>query len=196
MNSTTSLCLTPACIHAASEFLYSLSPKYQELDPCTDFETLVCDGWRDRHDMRPDQSMTDALNIMAQNGDSILRHVLEGIYPGESNHSTFSPRSLAEATASIDEQNFNEIQRAYNACMAVNDISKRGITPIEEVLKDLTSTFNDSSSWSDSLLFLQRHGIDAFSNIYVTADDKEPVCCILPALRKLYIDVEIRTRLS
>jgi endothelin-converting enzyme len=38
-------CLTPACIHAASDLLDNLSPNYKELDPCTDFEELVCGGW-------------------------------------------------------------------------------------------------------------------------------------------------------
>ena len=36
-----SLCTTPACVHAASEILYNLSPNYKDLDPCTDFEELV-----------------------------------------------------------------------------------------------------------------------------------------------------------
>ncbi len=35
---STALCLTPACIHAADKLLTSLSPNYQKLDPCTDFE--------------------------------------------------------------------------------------------------------------------------------------------------------------
>jgi len=38
-------CLTPACIIAASDLLKNLSPNYKELDPCTDFEELVCGGW-------------------------------------------------------------------------------------------------------------------------------------------------------
>ena len=38
------LCLTPACVHAASELLYNLSPNYKELDPCNNFEELVCGG--------------------------------------------------------------------------------------------------------------------------------------------------------
>src|SRR5689334_6688203 len=49
------LCLTPACVHASSEILYSLSPDYENIDPCTDFEELVCGGWKEHHDLRPDQ---------------------------------------------------------------------------------------------------------------------------------------------
>lgn len=31
------MCLTPACVHAASEILYNLSPDYENLDPCNNF---------------------------------------------------------------------------------------------------------------------------------------------------------------
>ena len=49
------VCTEPACIHAASEILYNLSPNYVDIDPCTNFDTFVCAGWDDRHDLRPDQ---------------------------------------------------------------------------------------------------------------------------------------------
>jgi len=42
---STGLCLTPACIHAASEYLYNLAPNYKQIDPCTNFEEMVCDGY-------------------------------------------------------------------------------------------------------------------------------------------------------
>lgn len=38
------LCLSPECVHAASEILYNLSPNYKELDACDNFEELVCGG--------------------------------------------------------------------------------------------------------------------------------------------------------
>jgi endothelin-converting enzyme len=47
--------MSPACIHAASELLYNRSPDYKTIDPCTNFDKYMCDGWSDRHDMRADQ---------------------------------------------------------------------------------------------------------------------------------------------
>jgi endothelin-converting enzyme len=78
------MCTTPACVHAASEILYNLSPDYQALNPCTDFERLVCEGWDDRHDLRPDQGDAFTGTTMAENSQMLLRHILEAPYPHES----------------------------------------------------------------------------------------------------------------
>jgi hypothetical protein len=78
------VCLTPECVHAASEILYNLSPDYKDLDPCTDFEELVCGGWRDRHDLRPDQGDAFTGTIMSEASQMLLRHILEAPYPDTS----------------------------------------------------------------------------------------------------------------
>lgn len=78
------VCQTPACVHAASEILYNLSPDYQTLDPCSDFERLTCGGWDDRHDLRPDQGDAFTGTIMSENSQMLLRHILEAPYPDES----------------------------------------------------------------------------------------------------------------
>ena len=78
------LCLTPACVHAASEVLYSLSPQYKELDPCDNFEELVCGGWKERRDLRADQGSIFTGTIMYENSQMLLRHILEAPYPKDS----------------------------------------------------------------------------------------------------------------
>lgn len=84
------LCLTPACVHAASEILYNLSPNYKELDPCEDFEELVCGGWRDRHDLRADQGDAFTGTIMSEQSELLLRHILEAPYPEDSEVCVFA----------------------------------------------------------------------------------------------------------
>jgi endothelin-converting enzyme len=79
-------------VHAASEILYNLSPNYKELDPCTDFEELVCGGWRDRHDLRPDQGDAFTGTIMNENSELLLRHILEAPYPKDSQVGFFSDK--------------------------------------------------------------------------------------------------------
>ena len=84
LTGTSDICLTPECVHAASEILYNLSPDYQNIDPCTDFEELVCGGWRERHDLRPDQGDAFTGTIMSETSQTLLRHILESPYPGSS----------------------------------------------------------------------------------------------------------------
>lgn len=82
------ICMTPECVHAASELLYNLSPEYKKIDPCTDFEELVCGGWRERHDLRADQGDAFTGTIMSETSQTLLRHILEASYPGTSTVST------------------------------------------------------------------------------------------------------------
>lgn len=71
-------------MHASSEILYNLSPKYKEIDPCSNFEELTCGGWDSRHDLRPDQGDAFTGTIMSENSQMLLRHILEAPYPNES----------------------------------------------------------------------------------------------------------------
>lgn len=73
--------MTPACVHASSEILYNLSPNYKDIDSCDNFEELVCGGWDDRHDLRPDQGDAFTGTIMSENSQRLLRHILEAPYP-------------------------------------------------------------------------------------------------------------------
>jgi hypothetical protein len=71
-------------VHAASELLYNLSPDYKTLDPCDNFEELVCGGWRDNHDLRADQGDAFTGTIMSEKSELLLRHILEAPYPKDS----------------------------------------------------------------------------------------------------------------
>ena len=37
-NASPGVCTTPACIHVASEILWSLAPNYTAIDPCSNFD--------------------------------------------------------------------------------------------------------------------------------------------------------------
>lgn len=89
-----------------------------------------------------------------------------------------------------DQDNFNELQRAYNACVAVDTVKQVGIAPLQGLLGQLTelltvddSAFGngvpiqaqDSKSISEAILFLEKLSISSFFSLYVGADDKNPV---------------------
>jgi endothelin-converting enzyme len=174
------LCTSPACVHAASELLYNLAPNYQELDPCTDFEEMVCGGWKERHDLRPDQGDAFTGTIMSENSQMLLRHILEAPYPEDSSHSMFSPLQLASDEHSADKSNFKKLQDGYNACLDEAAIKKAGTAPLVEILdkiKDLYKVDKPCPSGEDianTVLYLAEHGITALASASTGADDKDP----------------------
>ncbi|KAI1107291.1 endothelin-converting enzyme 1 [Jackrogersella minutella] len=191
MNS--SLCLTPACIHAASEILYNLSPDYQTVDACTNFDTLVCAGFNDRHDIPQDRSSYSTGTVMSENGQSTLRHILESPYPTTSEHSSFSPQNLVKFAVSSDEDNFRMIQEAYNSCMNETTLQKIGVSPLVSLIDQVVTSFPiaegasdpvgiaDYAALSDTVLLLEKLGVSSFVGLGAGADDKNPDVVIIQA---------------
>ncbi|KAK0648606.1 hypothetical protein B0T16DRAFT_444608 [Cercophora newfieldiana] len=178
-NASVETCLTPACVHASSEILYNLSPNYKELDPCTDFEELVCGGWRERHDLRPDQGDAFTGTIMSENSQLLLRHILEAPYPKSSKHSFFSPMQLAATSHSADEDNFEKLTAAYKACLDEDTIKDLGIAPLTDIVGKIKQSFplaasRSDGALSDTILLLAKHGISAFVSPNAGADDTNP----------------------
>lgn len=181
-----STCDSAACVHAASEILYNLSPKYKELDACSNFEELVCGGWRDHHDLRPDQGDAFTGTIMSENSQTLLRHILEGEYPKESRHSSFSPAMLPKSPASLDEENFDKLKAGYDACMNETEIKSVGITPLKEITQQVTGIFSvedfkhmllkseDYGSLADTIEYMAKLGSSAFISSGTGPDDKDP----------------------
>ena len=125
-----SVCETPECVHAASEILYNLDPNYAEIDPCTNFDQYVCGGWRERHDMRPDQGAIFAGTYMSEEAQSKLRHILE------------SPKASDPA----DSKNFDKLKAAYAACMDETTVNKRGTKPLQDLLSGLDNVYSLAST--------------------------------------------------
>ena len=178
------MCLTPACVHASSELLYNLSPDYKNLDACTDFEELVCGGWRDHHDLRPDQGDAFTGTIMSENSQMLLRHILEAPYPERATQADFSPQSDA-ASESADKENFDKLKAGYDACLDEDTIKRLGVTPLLEILNETSSRFSaqscpnsktvsEQNALADTVRYLATLGISAFAAPFTGADDRDP----------------------
>ncbi|WDK12640.1 peptidase family M13 [Colletotrichum graminicola] len=178
--SKTPVCMTPACVHAASEILYNLSPDYKQLDPCNDFEEMVCGGWREKHDLRADQGDAFTGTIMSENSELLLRHILEAPYPKDSQHSSFSPLRLDATDKSADEQNFDKMKTVYDACINEEKIKSIGIEPLSRILDDIKNTYPIEGAASvpgptkDAILLLARYGVGALVSTGTGADDRDP----------------------
>jgi len=172
-NITRALCTTPACLEIADYYVKNLAPNYKDIDPCTNFEEMVCGGWRDRYDIPSDQTSNDAISLIEQKVDDELRIVLEGQYPVGSKHSHFSPRNLHARDLSVDQQNFETMKAVYNSCMDEDSIKKLGISPIVDLIGELRKTFG-RDDWSAPILFAQRLGATSLTSVYVTNDFDKP----------------------
>lgn len=200
VNITRSLCFTPSCIQLATNYVSNLSPNFAKLDPCAgDFEEMVCGGWRSRYELGAKDNI-NVFNMLSQAGSDKLRSVIEGVYPGNSNHSHFSPMRLrvgrrrangndaGDADADVDERNFEMMKTAYRACMNVEEIRAAGLDPVLDLLGELEETFigkggNGSwsgswnasgSDWSDAYMFVQRLGAGGPLRLGVSKDNEDP----------------------
>ncbi|KAH6657052.1 hypothetical protein BKA67DRAFT_513929 [Truncatella angustata] len=191
-----SVCLTPACVHAASEILYNLSPNYEDIDACTNFDQLVCDGFKARHDIPEDRSAYTTTTVMSETGQTIIRHILEGSYPGESKHSSFSPMNLVALASSTDEDNFDTMKTAYNACIDETTLKQIGVKPLVQLTEQVAQSFpvkdgflntsdvlrkDDYARLSETILLLEKWGISTFESLDTGADDKNPELVIIQA---------------
>ncbi|KAG2413971.1 hypothetical protein HFD88_003162 [Aspergillus terreus] len=157
------VCESSECVHAASEILYNLDPDYANIDPCTDFDQYVCGGWRERHDMRPDQGSIFAGTLMAEASQTRLRHLLESNDPP-------------------DEPNFAKLKAAYDSCMDEKKISERGSEPLDKLLDSIEQIYStgrpsvqgSATNLTDVILFLMESGVDALVAPYVGPDDRAP----------------------
>ena len=127
------ICLTPACVLAASEILENMSPRYHEIDPCTNFDKFVCEGWAEKHDLRADQGGAFTGTIMAENAQMILRHVLESPYPVDN--------QIIEVHSVAKQKIFEKLHNAYDACMDEEVIRSMGSAPLLDVLRKVEELF-------------------------------------------------------
>jgi endothelin-converting enzyme len=110
-----------------------MSPRFHDIDPCTDFDKLVCEGWAEKHDLRADQGGSFTGTIMAENSQQILRHVLESPYPIDNQN--------IEVHSVAKQEIFKKLHDAYEACMSEEIIREAGSTPLLSVLRKIEELF-------------------------------------------------------
>jgi endothelin-converting enzyme len=133
-NADTRVCVTPTCWNASVNILLSLSPNYKKINPCTDFEELVCGGWNQNHVLDPDEPMAVAsiFTELERKALAIQREILEGPYPV--NH-------LMRGPSAVDRENFHKMKEAYHACMNENVTPKAGAEPLIKILNEIVRLF-------------------------------------------------------
>ncbi|KAK4198127.1 hypothetical protein QBC40DRAFT_267043 [Triangularia verruculosa] len=125
---STEVCTTPACIQTASHLLGNLAPHWRDMDPCTNFDEMVCYGFNQHFD-DPD----NGVDLAAKPNYRLLREILSRPYEEAKNVKPY----ILSRRDNADEHNFEMLRRSYEACMDTTAISKAGIKPLQDAIARL-----------------------------------------------------------
>ncbi|XP_049843202.1 neprilysin-2-like isoform X5 [Schistocerca gregaria] len=155
------VCLTPGCVHAASEVLDKLDPS---ADPCDDFYQYSCGNYLRTTNIPDDKS---SVNTFSAINDQLLEKLRTAIE--EEDPEGAVPRS------------FQLARRLYSACMNKSLIESRGLEPLQRVLKEELGgwpavegdSWDEASfDWRQSVYRFRRAGysVDYFIDFSVATD--------------------------
>ncbi|KAK3989628.1 hypothetical protein QBC44DRAFT_241097 [Cladorrhinum sp. PSN332] len=119
--SSTEVCTAPSCLHAASNILHNLAPHWKTMDPCTDFEKMVCWNYDEFHD-----AGSMGFNELPKQNIRILKKILNGNYADLTTHRS----TLLEKRDNLDEYNLDMLQQAFGACMDTTSQANAGLKPV------------------------------------------------------------------
>lgn len=151
---------------------FSHHSRYKELDPCEDFRTYACEGFDAVHEIREDQTGVGSMQIMSEDGELILKRILESPAPQDI--------SLFWTASSPDQEIFNKLHDGYSACMNETRLQSIGSEPLLELIYQLGDLYpakkpaGKDKSLTDAVAFLISIGVRTPISLGVDADDKDP----------------------
>jgi endothelin-converting enzyme len=111
-------------------------------------------------------------------------------------HSSFSPAKLIRSLSSADQDNFNKLKAAYDACMDEDTIKKRGLEPLMGILHHVAEIFPltesalneralsedaEGEGLANTIGYLAKLGVSALISCGAGADDKDPDVVVVQA---------------
>ncbi|XP_049945688.1 neprilysin-2 isoform X2 [Schistocerca serialis cubense] len=155
------VCLTPGCVHAASEVLDKLDPS---VDPCDDFYQYSCGSYLRTTNIPDDKS---SVNTFSAINDQLLEKLRTAIEE--------------EDTEGVVPRSFQLARKLYSACMNKSLIESRGLAPLQRVLKEELGgwpavegdSWDEASfDWRQSVYRFRRAGysVDYFIDFSVATD--------------------------
>ncbi|KAK0657907.1 hypothetical protein B0T16DRAFT_502818 [Cercophora newfieldiana] len=176
-----SLCLTPACLQVASNLAWQLAPNWDKMDPCTDFDKMVCHGFKDNNGPN-----LDRLGLIGQRNNRIIAGMLDGTYSQAIDYQA-TPWKSTWTSNSVDEANFKMLKQSYDACMDTDTIAALNTQPLADLIASLNSIWPltndpkaklapaDHDSLAKATYFLHEVGVSAFATMSVMTDFYDPV---------------------
>ncbi|KAI2602350.1 Metalloprotease [Hypoxylon sp. NC1633] len=186
-----SVCLSQQCIQASATILSHISSNYQNIDPCSNFDELVCGGFLERTAIPDWEISWEQGNVMHDINYNIMRNILEP-----------SP-DFNQSGSWTDGDNFQKLLTGYDACMNQTAITQRDVKPLISFLDAITGMFpitmdgyrnpktlssSDYRAFSKTYLYLAKHSIFPFLSIDVNLDPYHPDTYI-PTILPTGVDV-------
>lgn len=146
--------------------------RHKDIDPCEDFRAYACEGFDAVNEIREDQTSVGSLQIMSEDGQLILKRILESPPPKDT--------SLFWTAASPDQEIFAKLQDGYGACMNETLLRSIASRPLLEQIYVLVELYpvrtprDPDRSLTDAVGFLLQLGVRAPISLGVGADDKDP----------------------
>ena len=124
---------------------------------------------------------------MAESSETLLRHILEAPYPESSKHSSFPPAQLIETLSSADQDNFEKLKSAYDACVDEDTIKTRGVKPLAEILHHVADIFpvqkrkSDNDDLANTITYLAKIGVTSLIGLDASSDLRNPESVVVQA---------------
>ncbi|KAF4457921.1 hypothetical protein F53441_274 [Fusarium austroafricanum] len=179
------LCTTPACISIANNILSSMDLDHAKIDPCTDFDKLVCGNWADTNPLPAGQMYMGVLESVNNHVYDLARRVLEGPYPSGPDAGWITV-NLTKDEIPTDKENFAKLQEAYQVCMNSTAQEEQGISQLRELAKTVVEKFpahigskklrhfDHSSSMGEIYTLFESFGIETTQRFLQHVESKNP----------------------
>ncbi|OAX84368.1 hypothetical protein ACJ72_01260 [Emergomyces africanus] len=155
----TELCLSPECAGASSSLLHNMHPNPDSIDPCKNFNQLVCGGFYET-DIPSDEKSISTLGKISDQAQTILRQILD-------------------VPSTNGDENFTMLKTAYDACMNVKALEKIGAAPLQKLVSSIKLEEDNENSLTDVVLALSDIGVSYPISFDVAADEINPDAVII-----------------
>uniref|UniRef100_T1IL64 Endothelin-converting enzyme 1 n=1 Tax=Strigamia maritima TaxID=126957 RepID=T1IL64_STRMM len=124
----TDICTTAECVRAAQILLDSMN---FTINPCEDFYTFTCDGWRNKHKLPEDKGRFSAFDALDEEISHLLRDLL------------LTPITKDEPSAVA------KVKNMYKSCINQENMFNLTLPQVEEVLRNLGNWPLITDNWSE-----------------------------------------------
>ncbi|KAF5641760.1 endothelin-converting enzyme 1 [Fusarium tjaetaba] len=153
-----SICTTPACIEIANDILVGMATNHTKIDPCTNFDQLVCGNWAKRNPIPAGNMFADAIGATQLHVYDLARRILESPYPSGPDAGWITV-NLTKDEIKADKQNFFKLQEAYQVCMNTTAQQEEGLSQLRQLAKTIVTTFPASGSGKKGTVYNHSKGI-------------------------------------